>query len=69
MNKKYYLRPEIKIRAVKMDCLLSGSITSVDSGDDGPGYGGGGTGPAQAPSWGDVWSDEADESHYSVWED
>lgn len=66
MNKKYYQRPEIRIRAVKMEHPLNGSITNIDGDVD---YGGGGTGPAQAPSWGDVWSDEADESHYSVWED
>lgn len=68
--KMIYLLPEIRVRSLEMGRLLdSGSITGINdggSGDDGPGYGGGGSGPAYAPSRTDefipnefqsVWSD------------
>ena len=45
MNKKSYLVPEIKIRKLRLDTILTGSIHDIGGGDDGPGYGGG----AQAP--------------------
>lgn len=69
MNKKSYLVPEIKIRKLRLDTILTGSIHDIGGGDDGPGYGGGGSGPAQAPRGTSVWMDKSNESTYSGWED
>lgn len=58
MEKKHYSRPEIRLRSVRINDLLMGSVTNTD-GDTDIGYGGGGTGPAYAPLY----------KPYSVWED
>lgn len=59
MMKKNYLQPEIRIRKIEMDSLLDNSITNIDGGDgNDPGYGGGGSGPAFAPKWGNLWDDD-----------
>lgn len=69
MNKKSYLVPEIKIRKLRLDTILTGSIHDIGGGDDGPGYGGGGSGPAYAPRRRSAWVDKSGESAYSSWED
>ena len=71
MAKKQYLLPEIRIRKIDMESLLGGSITGIDdggSGGDGPGYGGGNTGPAYAPEWGSIWEDYDEADIEDVWE-
>ena len=52
MKRKLYLSPSIRVRSLEVEYLLGGSITDInngESGEDGPGYGGGGSGPAYAP--------------------
>ena len=40
----------MRVVRIQQKCqILSGSVTSVESGDTGIGYGGGGNGPARAP--------------------
>ena len=54
-----------------MEQLLdSGSITGINdggSGNDGPGYGGEGNGPAYASEWGSIWDDSYD-SYEEDWD-
>ena len=61
MEKKFYLSPSIRVRSLEMERLLDGgSITNINdggSGDDGPGYGGEGNGPAYAPEFRNIWDD------------
>lgn len=38
--------------------LLTGSVTDVDGGDTGIGYGGGGSGPARSPQHRSLWDDD-----------
>ncbi|MBR5689098.1 MAG: hypothetical protein IKX17_01420 [Prevotella sp.] len=61
MKKQLYSTPEIRVRGLEMERLLdSGSITGINdggSGDDGPGYGGEGNGPAYAPEFRNIWDD------------
>ena len=57
-TKKIYLSPTIRVRSLDVERLLDGgSITNINdgSGDDGPGYGGEGGGPAYAPEFRSVW--------------
>ena len=57
--KKIYLSPTIRVRSLDVERLLDGgSITNINdggSGNDGPGYGGEGGGPAYAPEFQSVW--------------
>ncbi|MBQ8097137.1 MAG: hypothetical protein IJ533_00750 [Prevotella sp.] len=58
MKKNDYQKPEIRVVKIQhKQHLLSGSVNSVDGGDTGIGFGGGGTGPAKARSFGG-WDDE-----------
>ena len=63
MNKKEYMKPAmrvVKIQAANIICTSPGGVTGVSSGDTGIGYGGGGSGPAHARSFGgyDDWDEE-----------
>ena len=61
MEKKFYLSPSIRVRSLETERLLDGgSITNINDGgpgDDGPGYGGEGNGPAYAPEFRDSWDE------------
>ncbi len=60
--KKDYCKPTMNVVKIQHKCqILSGSVTSVASGDTGIGYGGGGNGPARARSNGDIDWDDWDE--------
>ena len=71
MKKQLYSTPEIRVRGLETERLLdSGSITNINdggSGDDGPGYGGEGNGPAYASEWGSIWDDSYD-SYEEDWD-
>ena len=57
MEKKQYIQPSVRVRRLEIgNLLIGGSITNVNGNDDGTdiGYGGGGTGPAFAPQWGEL---------------
>ena len=57
--KKNYMKPALRVVRIQQKCkILSGSVTSVQSGDTGIGYGGPGSGPARARSNGGIdWDD------------
>ena len=55
MKKKEYLRPAMKVVGLVSATLLDGSVTAVDGGDSGIGYGGGGSGPARGKE--SIWDD------------
>ena len=59
MIKKDYQKPTMKVVLLQhRTMLLSGSITDVNSGDTGIGFGGEGSGPARARSNGGIdWDD------------
>ena len=59
MNKKDYQKPAMRVVKIAMTSIIctSGNVTDVDGGDTGIGYGGGGSGPAHARSFGG-WDDE-----------
>ena len=60
MNKKDYMKPAmrvVKIQAANIICTSPYGVTGVSSDDTGIGYGGGGSGPAHARSFGG-WDDE-----------
>ena len=57
--KKNYMKPALRVVRIQQKCkILSGSVTSVQSGDTGIGYGGPGSGPARARSNGGIDWDE-----------
>ena len=58
--KKNYSKPAMRVVRIQQTKMLCGSIRSVESGDAGIGYDGGGSGPARARSFGG-WDDEWDE--------
>ena len=63
MNKKEYQKPAMRIVRIQHKFqILAGSnpVSSVNSGDTGIGYGGGGSGPAHARGFGG-WDDDWDE--------
>ena len=55
MNKKEYEKPATRVVKIAMTSIIctSGNVTNVDGVDTGIGYGGGGSGPAHARSFGD----------------
>lgn len=55
MEKKTYLTPTMKVADLDPATILVGSVTSVEGGDSGIGYGGGNTEPARGK--GTVWDD------------
>jgi len=59
MNKKEYEKPAMRVVKIAMTSIIctSGNVTDVDGGDTGIGFGGGGSGPAHARSFGG-WDDE-----------
>ena len=58
MNKKIYMKPTMNVVKIQHQAhLLAGSIDSVNGGDTGIGFGGGGSGPARARSFGGDWDD------------
>ena len=61
MNKKDYQKPamrEVKIQVANIICTSTG-VADVETGDIGISYGGGGSGPAHARSFGGaLWGDE-----------
>lgn len=60
--KKNYMKPALRVVRIQQKCqILSGSIRSVESGDTGIGYGGGGNGPARAPRRSGIDWDDWDE--------
>jgi hypothetical protein len=62
MIKKDYQKPTMNVVLLQhRTMLLSGSITDVNSGDTGIGYGGGGNGPARAPRRSGIDWDDWDE--------
>ena len=67
--KRLYIQPSVRVRRLEIENLLvEGSITNVNgNGDDTPGYGGGGTGPAYAPQWGEVPDRLGEMEIRSVW--
>jgi len=54
MNKKDYQQPALRVVKLQQQhsLLLETSITTINGGDTGIGFGGGGTGPALAPELG-----------------
>ena len=49
MKKQTYQKPEMRVVLLQhQQTLLAGSVDSVNSGDTGIGFGGGGNGPARA---------------------
>ena len=61
MIKKEYQKPTMNVVLLQHQAhLLAGSVTSVNSGGTDIGYGGGGSGPARARSFGgwDDWDEE-----------
>ena len=57
--KKNYMKPALRVVRIQQKCqILSGSVTSVESGDTGITGGGPGSGPARARSidW-DDWDE------------
>ena len=59
--KKEYQKPAMRIERIEHAQMLCGSITEVESGDTGIGYGGGGSGPARARQHGGIEWDDWDE--------
>jgi len=60
MNKKAYQKPTMRIvRIQHQQIICISNVSSVESGDTGIGFGGGGSGPAQARGFGE-WDDEWD---------
>ena len=58
MTKKYYQKPTMDVVKIQHQAhLLAGSVTGVDGGDTGIGFGGGGSGPAHARSHGGDWDE------------
>ncbi len=60
MERKQYFQPEIRVRTIEMEVFLEGgSIINTDNndGNEDPGYGGGGIGPAYAPEFRNVWDE------------
>lgn len=57
--KKNYMKPALRVVRIQQKCqILSGSVTSVESGDTGIGYDGPGSGPARARQHGGIdWDD------------
>ena len=55
--KKEYLKPKMKKLSIGMTQIV---CLSVDGGGTGIIGGGGGSGPAHAPKWGNIWDDEMD---------
>ena len=57
--KKNYMKPALRVVRIQQKCqILSGSVTSVQSGDTGIGYVGPGSYPARARSNGGIdWDD------------
>ena len=56
------MKPALRVVRIQQKCqILSGSVTSVESGDTGIGYGGGGNGPARAPRRSGIDWDDWDE--------
>ena len=71
MEKKQYIQPSVRVRRLEIENLLvEGSITNVNDNGDGTevGYGGGGTGPAFAPQWGESPDRIAGMEIRSVWD-
>ena len=60
--KKNYMKPALRVVRIQQKCqILSGSVTSVESGDTGIAGGGPGSGPARARSNGGIDWDDWDE--------
>ena len=60
--KKNYSKPAMRVVRIQQKCqILSGSVTSVESGDTGITGGGPGSGPARARSNGGIDWDDWDE--------
>ena len=60
MNKQAYQKPALRVVKIQQTSIICTSVTvgSVDSGDTGIGYGGGGSGPARARQHGGIdWDD------------
>ena len=56
--KKNYCKPTMNVVKIQHTQMLCDSITGVEGGDTGIGYGGGGSGPARARSYGGIdWDD------------
>ena len=60
--KKNYQKPSMKVIKIQHQGIIctSGTVTNVESGDTGIGFGGGGSGPSRARSFGgwDDWDEE-----------
>lgn len=60
MNKKAYQKPTMRIVRIQHQQIICTSLYSINSGDTGLGFGGGGSGPAHARGFGG-WDDDWDE--------
>ena len=60
--KKNYQKPSMKVIKIQHSGIICGSVRGVESGDTGIGFGGGGSGPSRARSFGgfdwDDWDEE-----------
>lgn len=61
MKKKAYLKPSATVEQVELMAVLATSnVITNTGGNGGIGYGGGGSGPAHAPQFDDLWDDDDD---------
>jgi hypothetical protein len=60
--KKNYVKPSMSVEAITTSIICTSNVRTVDSGDAGIGYGGGGSGPARARGFfgedGEDWDEE-----------
>jgi len=64
--KKQYMKPDMKVVKLQHQCIIctSDPVRSVDGGDTGIGYSGGGSGPARARQ-----HDGIDRDDWDDWDD